>query len=202
MKPIKMLGLAAVAAMAAMVFVGATSASAAWTQLCNSHAFLTCGKGEAAKTLKIVGAEAGVFLGVSLNVKCDTIEGSGDVLPAANPQPIHVEGLNFASCETSDNDACIVLVLQQPLANLNKTGLNLGTLTAASGRVHVECEDIFGSLDIECEYDLAGFQFAVGAQHLDADKTPLNEIGSDFLCQHEPTLDLLLKTTESRYVLG
>jgi hypothetical protein len=124
-----MIGLAAVAAMA----FGATSASAASTQLCNSHSALTCGEGQAATTVSVVNSGSGRLLG-SIAIICDVINATGTPLALANPQQIHVSGLDFESCETSGNDDCHMLVLEQPLSNLNKTGLDVGTLTATNGR--------------------------------------------------------------------
>jgi hypothetical protein len=198
MRLIKMLGLAAVAAMATMAFVGATSASAADTQLCNTHdstTALTCDS--AATSTHWLGKVT--FLG-SLNIECH-LDVSGTPLGLANPQQIHFI-YTFTKCKTSEGDDCIVTVKEQPLGNLNKTGLDSGTLTTTKGRRHVECEDVFGGLDVECEYDDTGVQFVVGAQYLTAEETPVDEIGSDFLCPNEPTLDGLLTTTANRYVLA
>jgi hypothetical protein len=207
MRLIKMLGLAAVAAMAAMAFVGATSASAANTQLCNSHEALTCGEGQAAATVSIIDVIVGVLLTSTLNIECDTITGSGTPLALASPQQIHVSGLSFESCEASPGeDVCTVTVTQQPLATLNKTGLNAGTLTLTSGKTFVICEDTVFSVDIECEYDLTGLTFTVGSQVLVASEAPVSEIGEG-LCPGEPgentTLDGLLSTTGgNRYILA
>jgi hypothetical protein len=192
-----MLGLAAVAAMAAMAFVGATSASAASTQLCNSHSALTCSSG----ATSVAQTGSGELLG-SLNISCGDVSGAGTPLGLANPQQVHATELDFDECETSGEDACVVTTTELPLSNLNKTGLDAGTLTATNGKTFVECEDVFGSLDVECEYDATGLEFSVGAQHLTAEETPVDEIGSDFLCPNEPTLDGLLTTTSNRYVLA
>jgi hypothetical protein len=223
-----MIGLAAVAAMAAMAFVGATSASAASTALCNTNVHpneelvidkdskdivlhLPCPSGQLATGVSQAGS--GELLG-TLNIKCDTVNGLGTPLALGNPQQVHISGLDFESCETSESDGCHVLVLEQPLSNLNKTGLDAGTLTATNGRTFVECEDVFGSIDVECEYDAEGLQFSVGAQHLTAEETPVDEIGSDLLCPNEPKLDGLLTNvdhdiapadtgdTANRYVLA
>jgi hypothetical protein len=203
MRLTKTFGLAAVAAMATMAFVGATSASAANTQLCKSHSTLTCGAGEGATTVSMVNSNATTILG-SINVTCDTVNGDGTPLALANPQQVHISGLDFESCETSGSDGCEVTVKEQPLTNLNKTGLDQGTLTGTNGRVFVECDtwwQVF-DIDIECEYDLAGLTLSVGKQHVTANEAPITEVGSDLLCPNEPTLDMLLKTTASRYVLA
>jgi hypothetical protein len=197
MRLIKMLGLAVTAAVAAMAFVGATSANAANTQLCNLHGALTCGS--AATSVSMAGW---VELLGSLNIRCDNVGGSGTPLALANPQSVHISDLLFNSCKTSGNDKCVVIVQEQPLANLNKTGLDVGTLTGTTGKIYVECEDVLGDIDVECEYDATGLEFPVGGQHLTGDGTPVDEIGSDFLCPNSPTIDALLTTTANRYVLA
>jgi hypothetical protein len=119
-----------------------------------------------------------------------------------NPQSVHVEGLGMNNCDTSGFDACIVVAYELPLLNLNKTGLDAGIVTGTNGRVYVGCEDVWWGLDIECEYDATGLQFTVGAQHLTADDTLVDEIGPDTFCPVAPTLDGLLDTTTNRYILA
>jgi hypothetical protein len=129
---------------------------------------------------------------------------SGTALGLANPQLIHVTALSYTGCGTNAaHTNCEVVVLELPLAHLNKTGLDTGSFLALGGKIHVICEnvDIFGT-DIECEYDATGLTFSVGAQHLTAFETPVAEIGSDFLCPNNPTLDGLLHTTEDKYILS
>ena len=216
MRVIKMLGLGAVAAMAAMAFVGATTASATSTQLCKSH--------DAATALTCDNAAVGVrmvddpdttdhLLTTLLDVLCDHIEGLGTPLALANPQELHISSLLFGECETN-GDGCIVTVLSQPLSNLLKTGLDQGTLTATNGSVLVECEDVIFSTDLHCIYDLTGLTFSVGAQHLTASNTQINRSDELSLCPDESFVDMLLVTvdhdagapdtgdTANRYVLA
>jgi hypothetical protein len=197
MRLIKMIGLAAVTAMAAMAFVGPTSASAANTQLCNSHGALTCGS--AATTVGMLGT--GRLLNSLVDADCH-IASSATPLALANPQQVHVTSFSLTNCETDEGDGCEVTVTEMPLSTLNKTGLDAGTITATNGRTHTLCEDVIFSVDIECEYELAGHEFTVGAQHLTASETPLTEIGSDLLCPNNPVLDTLMETTANRYVLA
>jgi hypothetical protein len=201
MRLIKTLGLAAVAAMAAMAFVGVSSTSAANTQLCNSHVALTCSS--AATSVGMADTNYGVLLGNIADIECDTVTGTGAPLALANPQQVHVTSLTFESCETHAGHPCAVTVNELPLANLNKTGLDAGTLTGTNGKVFVECIDpVFWTIDVECEYDLTGVQATVGAQHLTVNETPIDVIGSTAFCLGNETLDGLLTTTANRYVLA
>lgn len=205
MRLIKVLSLAAATAVAAMAFIGAASALALNTQLCMSHISLTCSSGGAATSAYMKNTGTGVLLssGSDLAVECDEITASATPLQLANPQQIHVLSLTLYGCLTNVGDWCEVTVLELPSFNLNKTGLDAGTVTATNGRIFVECEDRqFFTTDISCEYDLTGLVLSVGAQHLTANEAPINTIGSTFLCPPEPTLDGLLVTTENRYILA
>ena len=195
-----MLGLAAAAAIVAMAFVGATSASAVSTQLCKTHETIVCEEGQAATTVSMVNEGPGRLLTDLVDVICDSINATGTPLAAGAPQSIHVAELDFESCETNGGDGCEVSVLEQPLASLLSTGLDEGTLTGASGLTLVECEDVIFSTDIHCVYDSTALEFPVGAQHLTANETQVDFISGGGLCPDESLLDGLLVTTESAYV--
>jgi hypothetical protein len=199
MRLIKIFGLGAVAAVAAMALVGATSASATSTQLCKSHDALTCDTGEGATSVGMVNQGPGVLLTNLVDVLCLTISVSGTALALANPQLVHITALSFTNCGTkAAHDNCTITVLELPLTNLLKTGLDTGTITGTNGETLVECEniDIFG-IDIHCIYDATGLQFSVGAQDLTASKTKVDTI-SGSLCPSpsESFLDGLLTTED------
>ncbi len=204
MRLIRMFGLAAVAAVAAMAFVGATSASAANTRLCNTHTALTCGSAATSVAMNNSGQGVGTLLTDLVNVLCLTISASGTPLGLANPQTVHFTGLVISNCGTQGaHSNCQLTVLELPLANLNKTGLDAGTITGTNGLILVSCDniDIFG-IDIHCIYDFTGLQFSVGAQHLTANDTSITFVEGGSLCPEESFLDALLKTTSNRYVLA
>jgi hypothetical protein len=206
MRLIKMFGLAALAAVAAMAFIGATSASAEKpTLLCNTHPSLLCPEANKATSVGMNNAHDGVgrLLSSLATVLCLNVSGTGTPLTLQVLQLIHILSLEFTGCGTnSSHTNCEVEVTELPLADLLKTGLDQGKLIGLSGKTFLSCVDInvFGT-DIECEYDATGLTFTVGAQHLTAFETPVTEIGSDFLCPNEPTLDGLLHTTSDVYVL-
>jgi hypothetical protein len=201
MRLIKMFGLAAVAAVTAMAFVGATSASAADTQLCASHTTLTCnGLVPIAPSMEQVGS--GYLLGSGFHVKCDNFAGSGTPLALGSPQQIHIKTLSFTHCATNQNDGCQVTVLELPLASLTKTGLDAGVFTTANGEVLIYCEDVLFAFDAECRFDLTGVSLSAGAQHLTASKTPVDELTENFLCPDDSTLDGLLTLNLNSYILA
>jgi hypothetical protein len=202
MRLVKMLGLAAVATMAAMAFVGATSASAADTQLCIDHDGLACEEG--ASSVSIVNSGSGVLLGNLYDIACDVITASATPLVLADPQVVHFSSLSFASCQAEiENYPCESnpFETELPLANLEKIGLDAGVLSLTSGRVLLECTALVGWW--ECEYDLSEVQFTVGNQHFTSNETRLTLVeGTSFYCQEELYLDALFVTTANRYVLA
>ena len=200
MRLIKMLGLGAVAALAAMAFVGATSASATSTQLCTSHSALTCGS--AATTLSSQNDGSVRYLSSMVDVICDDVDGTTSLLALANPQVEHFTSLDIEGCETTEGDVCAVTMLELPLANISKTGLDAGIITGEEGLTLVECEDTIFGVELHCVYDATGIEFAIGSQHLTANNTQIDKVSGQ-LCPEETFLDGLLKTTGgSRYVLA
>jgi len=85
---------------------------------------------------------------------------------------------------------------QQPVFGLLKTALDAGTLTATSGQTRLVC----ANLGLNCIYDLAGMEFAVGGGHFTANETLVTDLGS-FICD-DGYLDALLETLTTTKVLG
>ncbi len=200
MRPIKMFGLAALAAVAAMAFVGATSASATNTQLCKVHTSLACPAGEAVTSHHMVLASGtvGKLLGEAINVLCLSILIDATPLGLANPQSIHTLSFTFTGCGTgSTHNNCTVTTQELPLADLLKTGLEEGVLKFTNGRLRTQCP----SLGMDCVYDGEGMEFAVGGQHLTAEETPAVELGGKFFCPNEGQIDGLFETLTDAYVL-
>ncbi|HEY5709745.1 MAG TPA: hypothetical protein VIS51_10145, partial [Solirubrobacterales bacterium] len=190
MRLIKMFGLAALAAVAAMAFVGATSASAGPTLICSNHHELLCLPGGHVASIHQVLAEGSIGkLLATINVLCLGFLVEATALGLGSPQSIHATSQTFTGCGTgSAHSNCTVTVQEQPLSNLLKTGLDEGVLTATSGRTRLQCSN----LGIDCVYDLEGIEFAVGGGHLTANETPTNELGGKFFCPDEGLLDALL----------
>jgi hypothetical protein len=156
-KFIKMIGLASVAAVAAMAFIGASSAMAGNTALCSSNegGAETCAAGNQVATVHFV-AKNGILLtgSSSSDVTCKEALLSGNVLGLAAPQQVHPTALTYSGCTTFFGlVSCTVTTTHFGLLDALKTGATVGTVVdLASGgaftEVHVECAN--GS--INCTY--------------------------------------------------
>ena len=162
MRLIKAFGLAAIAATAAMAFVGASSAMATGnTALCNTnsepcnsayellHATLTAGH-----VFKLHGTSP------TINILCLEVLAEGHVLALGNPQEVHLLELNFSGCGTnSAHDNCIKESLELPiLGDVLNEGGSLASLTLLNGVTLLICEVPFIG-NIECEFAGAGLEF-------------------------------------------
>jgi hypothetical protein len=202
MRLIKMFGLAAFAAVAAMAFVGATSASALTnTQLCSEHPALLCpaGKGVTSVHQVLAAGTVGELL-AAIDVLCLGYLVEATALGLGNPQSVHSLSQSFTGCGTgSGHNNCTVSVEsgQQPLFDLLKTGLDQGVLTALSGQLRILC----ANLGFDCLVDLTGAEFEADGGHLTANSTLVTLLGG-FICDDEAYLDALLETLGDVYVLG
>ena len=200
---IKMFGLAALAAVAAMAFIGASSASAkTTTQLCKVHTALTCPAGEGSTSVHLVNEGIGTLLSDLVDVLCLTTLGNAEPLALAKPQIAHGSGLVFQNCgTTSTHSNCVITVLEQPLFNVLKTGLDKGTLIGQNGQTRVRCDNIFGFIDINCVYDATGLEFKAENQKIVANETPVSVIEDSGLCPEESFLDGTVVPLVSAYLL-
>jgi hypothetical protein len=143
-KPIKMLGLAALAALLAMAFVGASSAMAESTGLCMEDAN-PCVASEHVHETTLSGAKA--ILLAKPEVKCDVLF-LGDALSSSgNPLIIH-GSFTYTNCEggcsaEEENGPTEIKVLKEG-TELAKVTSGTGT---GAGLVHLECP--FG---VDCYY--------------------------------------------------
>jgi hypothetical protein len=193
-----MLGLAAIAALASMAFVASASAETN-TQLCKVHTSLVCAEGQAATSVHQVLATGtvGKLLSSLATVLCLNVLATATPLglaEAPTPQSVHAT-TEYTGCGTnSTHTNCTVTVNEQPLFNLLKTGLDLGSLTATNGLTHLVCTEVgFFKVKVDCVYDSTGILFKVGAQHLTAEKTPVKFVEGSFFCPENSTLDGLLE---------
>ena len=202
MRLIKMFGLAALAAVAAMAFVGATSASALPTQICKVHTGLLCPAGEARTLTHLTLLEGTVGkLNAGITVLCLNVLVHATPLGLGSPQNVHTLASEYTGCGTgSAHDNCTVTVEEQPLGDLLKTGLDQGILLLSSGRTRLKCNN----LGIDCIYDTEGVEFSAGAMMLTAEETPVAELGGKFFCPNEGKLSGLLLDLSPNlsYILG
>lgn len=158
MKYIKILGLAAVAAMAIMAFVGAASASA--TTLCASEgggAVMNCLGGKVSYgdnvNDRVVGTSTNATLSTSLaNVVCSHSETTLNPNSSTGaPITGTVEALSFTGCETEalPHTPCTVNVVNVPY-NASIEGTALTVTDAAGAGAEVVCGTV-----ISCEFTTA-----------------------------------------------
>jgi hypothetical protein len=139
MKLIKMFGLAVIAALASMALVGASSASAESTVLCEEPEHTECSN---PFTGHIEGLSTDALLSASfVHIECEHSVILGEALGLANPQVTHVTKLDFLNCEPCEP----VVEDETGLIETLKTGLNLGTVKGSGFKVFVDC-------GIECYY--------------------------------------------------
>jgi hypothetical protein len=162
MRPVKLFGLAAVAAVAAMALIGAAPAIAGNTALCstNNGGLLTCPIEKQVTSFHSVALNS-VFLTSVGNVTCKEALAEGSVLGLAAPQISHLTKFNWTNC-TGPFGACTVTTIKLGLILFLKTEVNLGTVVYDNLVFRIVCAPF-----IDCEYT------PVGAAHLLGSSLPL-----------------------------
>jgi len=129
---IKLLGMAAVTAVAAMALVGASSAMAESTQLCTNETG-TCVE---PTTVHSVTVGHAVLLSSIVNVECDALVSATVTkgLVTNGPVVLNPATLSYSNCL---NNASVTVIKQGTISVLNE-GNELGTQTASGYRVLVE----------------------------------------------------------------
>ena len=142
MKPIKIFGLAALAALLAMAFVGASSAMAEETTLCEADTS-PCPSSEIVNHVHETSVGKAKLLSTFLTVECNVLF-LGDTTEATN-KPLEIVGnftyTNCGSCTvTETSESATIEVLKTSHETAEVTG---------EGEVFVDC----GGSSLECEYD-------------------------------------------------
>jgi len=193
MRLIKAFGLAAIAATAAMAFVGASPAMATGsTALCNTNTN-PCTSPYELLHMQLTAGHVGKLHGTNptINILCLEVLAEGHVLALGNPQEIHLLELNFGGCGTnSGHSNCNIEALEIPvLIDVLNEGSGLGSATGQNGVTLVDCEVPFIG-HVVCEYTGEGLGFDVksaggenGHGMLNSAGTELENIGGPgFLC--------------------
>lgn len=176
MKYVKMLGLAAVAAMALTAIVGAGSASA--TVLCKSSPSKTgvCSTGEKYPANTAISASAGTTTleTNTENVTCSSsATGVKNTAESGSPLASEVTSLTFSGCESSGKAACTVESVGSPwTGSVAWTNGGNGTLTVSNGGARVSCG--FGLL--QCRFGAKSLSLGItggNAATVTASKVPL-----------------------------
>lgn len=152
-KPIKMFGLAALAALLAMAFISASSAIAEPTALCTEDVE-TCSAGSRITHVHEVSVGKGKLLTSVATVECEVLFLGNVISPEATGAPLEIEG-NFtypeAGCETTTGTKCEVKETStSALIEVLKTGHELAEVKG-SAEVNAHC----GGL-INCTYNGEG----------------------------------------------
>jgi len=166
MKQVKMLGLAAVAALGLMAMVGAGTASA--TELCSTNTSPCTGtvytSGTAVSAQLKAGTTANLTNPIS-NVICQKSTTTGKTTSSGgkgSPVTGTIESLGFTECKTASGVACTVKTTNIPYsASITATGSGNGTLTVTkdlSGDpgATVECASL-----INCTFSTASASLGV-----------------------------------------
>lgn len=190
MKYLKMLGLAAVAAMALTVVAGAGSASA-HAVLCKESA-IPCGSSY--KTGEHITATAGATtFTAGLEITCTSSEATIQVTGAGGEGKM--TGLTFSGCKTG-SASCTVTAAGLPYsgeADVSGTGPN-GTLTLAGGEANVKCE----SLGLTCAYGVTPLSLPIdggSTASLTANGVELKKLSGGFLCPSTVKWDATYSTS-------
>jgi hypothetical protein len=158
-KPIKMLGLAALAALMAMAFVGASSAMAESTGLCKEDAVLFSGEvcPEAQRIIHVhernLPGNPGLLLSSVVNFLCEVVLFLGDVISATNlGNPLEISGhFSYSGCMTEGGTACTISeVSAHAILKVLKLGHELADVTYVL-EINLHC-----GFFINCTYDGEG----------------------------------------------
>jgi hypothetical protein len=161
-----MFGLAALAAVAAMAFVGGSSAMANGpSSLCKTHED-PCAAGNRATGVHMVAVGDTVLKTNVATVLCLGSLASGNTENGGlgSPLGITMTAITWTSCgTTAAHNNCDVLTTKLGLFDALTTSLNLGTATALGTEVLVECDL---AIDLHCVYGgtVTGFKVE-GAGH-------------------------------------
>jgi hypothetical protein len=192
---LKMFGLAALAAVMAMAFVGGSSAMAENTQLCKVDQ-TPCAAGNVITHVHEVTSAKAKLLSV-ITVECDVLF-LGDVSGATLANPLIIGGnftyTNCGSCEVKETSA-------KSTIKVLKTATELAEVTGA-GTVFVDCGPI-----LECEYKGEGLKgHGLGALSAPPNGTVsiLNQVtkktGGGFFCPAESKLDITTSSLTPTYI--
>ena len=202
MKPIKMLGLAALAALMAMAFVGASSAMAESTALCNEDggASEVCPEGHLVKNVHETSGGMIQLLSSVLNVSCGVLFSGEVTTENLLGNPLEINGhFTYSLC----TEGCTVEETS-PSSHLKllKEGHETGSVTG-EGTVKVHCGTF-----INCTYKGTGLKGTAKGPLLSSGEEPngsvtLNEqitTGSGLFCPEKGKLDLLTGPLVATYI--
>lgn len=209
-----MFGLAAVAAIAVMAFVGASSAMATGsTSFCKVNEE-PCAEANRVKVVHMVASDPLLLTSIT-NILCESSLAVVEVESAgllANPLAAKVTELTWTNCKTVGHatNNCTVTNLKLPLFDVLREKVGLGSANALGAEVLVFCEEVPLVSEIHCTYggpEVPGFAVEsalhqVGSGHgmFTATKLRVPEVGNKFLCPNESFWDALYEPLEHLYL--
>lgn len=211
---LKTLSLAAIAAVAAMVFVGTSSATAGETALCKVNQS-PCEEGNLVTSvhMELASGATWSFSTNLFDIQCSDVLAEASVGEAGAPQAINITSFAYpAVCETEESDPCWVTTTASKgnpdTATLLTTAENLGSLvvTDEGAKITLECEDIFFSTDIACTFRFTGLSFHVvgGTESnkgmLNPEALPLESVSGLFCPETAEITGGLLEPLEATYI--
>ena len=145
MRLIKMFGLAAITAVAAMAFIGASSASAQETSLCSSNegGALACADG--VNSVHFIDPSAELLSVV--DITCNALLSGTIADDLDSPLEVTVTELNYTGCVRENGSKCTVTTEVKGTIDVLKTAADLAEVTGLGTEVHVQC-----GILINCTY--------------------------------------------------
>jgi len=152
MRLIKVFGLVAISAIAAMAFIGVSSAIAGNTAICktNEGGALTCAEANQWKKIHAV-ANDPVILSAGGNVLCTSSLLEFTLLGLGAPQTGHVNSLTWNECVYKEALKCTVTTIALGTLLFLKTAVNLGVSQFHNMKLLIEC-GIFSPF-VDCIYE-------------------------------------------------
>jgi hypothetical protein len=200
MKLAKVFCLAAIAAIAAAAFIGASSASALSTQLCNE---LSAGAGCAAPTTSVhlVSTEAVKLLNSTLEIQCEVLFASTSLGALGTPSQSIIGHFTYTGCKTAVGNCSMLEVSSEAKLSVEKIGAELAKVTG-QWEVLILCSGF-----IHCVYNGTGLlaeakgsdPTSATAGHITSREQTVNKVKGS-LCPATTKLDLLLATLSPIYI--
>lgn len=193
-----MFGLAALAMLTAMAFIGTSSAPATATVLCKVSE-LVCPVSQKIEHANFTSLSTDLLLLTNIsNVKCTHSIISGTALLLANPLVIHISLVDLTGCaETIFGSKCTVTTNNAGLLKLLKTGPNVGTLAMEGIELLFNCSTI----GLHCAYGNPTSSLAfkgsegTGLASISASGVVLPKLKGSFFCPEASFLDATYTVT-------
>jgi len=177
------------------------------TSLCKTHS-KHCEAKDQVTGLHLVTAKPPVLYNTIANIECESSLGTATAKRPGEPQELQVTKLTWEECHTQGAaDNCTVTSEALPTIDLERTALNLGTVTTLGLEIGVECL-ILGLIELDCVYGNEATLEVEGALHKEetghgmftASKVELPKLEGSGHCPESVKWDALYEPLEHLYV--